>query len=410
MNIQRFIEPYYEGSVQLSIDGVDEPASSFTYGPGGNVTAPVVPVNTEGCSTSDFPASVAGNIALIQRGTCSFSIKVGNAGAAGAVGAIIYNNVDGDVAGTLGTPQPVEGSYVPVAGLSKARGDALLAATQAGTVTAELNAYGLSEDRVTYNVIAQSKGGDKNSVVMAGSHTDSVTAGPGINDNGSGSVALLEIAQQLAKSKSKLDNALRFGWWSAEEYGLLGAEYYVSQLSLEERNKIRIYLNFDMIASPNYVYAIYDGDGSAFNVSGPAGSAQAEQLFEKYFESQGLAHVPSDFDGRSDYGPFLDAGIACGGLFTGAEVNKTEEEARLFGGQAGVAYDSNYHQAGDDFSNLNAEAFVTNAKAIAHSLATYAGSVESLGPKDPAVAPTNERAAGPKAMSLHRCGETISEM
>lgn len=139
-----------------------------------------------------------------------------------------------------------------------------------------------------------------------------------------------------------------------------------------------LYLNFDMIASPNYVYAIYDGDGSAYNVTGPAGSDNIEHLFEDYFKSVGLASVPSEFDGRSDYGPFLDVGIPSGGLFTGAEKNKTAEEQKLFGGEANVAYDVNYHAPGDTLKNCNVGAWIQNTKAIAHAIATYARDLKGI--------------------------------
>lgn len=229
------------------------------------------------------------------------------------------------------------------------------------------------------NVIAQTKTGDPDNVIFVGAHADSVDAGPGINDNGSGSIGILEVARNLAKYS--VTNAVRFAWWSAEEFGLLGARYYVNQSSVEDLSKIRLYLNFDMIASPNYKLSIYDGDGSAFNLSGPAGSAEAEKLFEEYFVSVGLPSQPTEFNGRSDYGPFLDAGVAAGGLFTGAEQAKTEAEAALYGGEAGVAFDANYHRVGDTVANLNMDAFLVNSKAIAHAVATYATSFESLPPK-----------------------------
>lgn len=196
-------------------------------------------------------------------------------------------------------------------------------------------------------MIAQTKTGDPENVIHVGAHSDSVAAGPGINDNGSGSIGILEVAIQLAKFS--VNNAVRFSWWAAEEEGLLGATAYVAATTQAELDKIRLYLNFDMIASPNYVYAIYDGDGSAFNVSGPPGSAEAEKLFQEFFTIEdGVPWTATDFDGRSDYGPFLDAGVASGGLFTGAEGIKTEEEASIFGGKSGVAYDVNYHGAGDN--------------------------------------------------------------
>ena len=159
----------------------------------------------------------------------------------------------------------------------------------------------------------------------------------------------------------------------------------MAQLSDAEKAKIRLNLNFDMIASPNYKYGIYDGDGSTFGVAGAPGSAQAEKLFQDYFTNDaGLKYVANEFDGRSDYAAFQDAGIPAGGLFTGAEDIKTPEEVALFGGQAGVAYDKNYHQAGDNIGNLNMDAFIQNDKAIAHAVATYGRSFESIPPRTPA--------------------------
>ncbi len=405
--IQPFVETYSENSAKVFIDGVDQNALPFTYAPGGQINAPIVPLTgaaATGCNEADFPATVAGNIALIRRGTCSFGIKVANAGAAGAVAALVYNNANGTLTGTLGSATPASGKYVPAAALTLAQGEAILASTS--QKTAQMDIVGIVEDRTTYNVIAETKGGDHNTVVMAGSHTDSVAAGPGINDNGSGSVSILQVAQQLAKFRT--NNAVRFGWWSAEEFGLLGARHYVENLSLEEREKIRIYLNFDMLASENAVIAIYDGDGSAFNQSGPAGSAQMEGLFERYFDSVNVNHVPTAFTGRSDYGPFLDAGIAAGGLFTGADGIKTEEEARLFGGTAFAPLDSTYHRQNDTISNLNPEAFEINAKAIAHAIATLATSVEELGPKSPAIPPAaRRRQHAHEEKSIQRCGEVL---
>ena len=173
-------------------------------------------------------------------------------------------------------------------------------------------------------------------------------------------------------------NAVRFSFWAGEEEGLLGSLYYTDNLPASELAKIRLYLNFDMIASPNYVYAIYDGDGSAFNLTGPPGSDYAEQAFIDYFTAHGLPTVPTAFDGRSDYQGFVDNGIPSGGIFTGAEGIKTAEEEALFGGEAGVAYDINYHGAGDNVANLNATAFLINSKAIADTVAKYGTSWEGI--------------------------------
>lgn len=232
------------------------------------------------------------------------------------------------------------------------------------------------DNTTSYNVVASSKHGDANNVLFLGAHSDSVEAGPGINDNGSGSCGLLTIAKAL--SKWKTNNQVRFAWWTAEEEGLLGSEHYVSIATPSTLDKIRLYLNFDMIASPNYVLGIYDGDGSSFNLSGPAGSAEAEKLFEAWYESQGLPYVGSEFNGRSDYGPFLDQGIPCGGLDTGADGIKTDAEVTMFGGTAGIWYDPNYHSAKDNVTNLNLDAFEATGKGIAHAVATYGKSWEGF--------------------------------
>lgn len=145
-----------------------------------------------------------------------------------------------------------------------------------------------------------------------------------------------------------------------------------------------------MIASPNYFLGIYDGDGSGFNLTGPPGSAEIEAAFEQFFESQDSPYLPTEFSGRSDYGPFLDNGIASGGLFTGAEEQKTEQQAELFGGEAGVAFDANYHEAGDTIENLNYDAFLINTKAIADAVALYGTSLDTIPVRG---APERRRAA-----------------
>lgn len=219
-------------------------------------------------------------------------------------------------------------------------------------------------------------------MVMLGAHTDSVEAGPGINDNGSGTIGLLAIARAL--THFKLNNAVRFGWWTAEEFGLLGSEFYVNSLSEKELEKVRLYLNFDMIASPNYVNQVYDGDGSTFNVSGPAGSGEIESLFQKFYDDLGWPHEPTEFDGRSDYDAFIQNGIPGGGIFTGAEVVKTEEQVKLYGGEAGKSFDPNYHGKGDTIENLHKGAYLLGARGAGYAAAEYARSTKSLPPKEKA--------------------------
>jgi Zn-dependent M28 family amino/carboxypeptidase len=205
-----------------------------------------------------------------------------------------------------------------------------------------------------------------------GAHLDSVSAGPGINDNGSGSSTILEIAEEMAELGITNRQQVRFAFWGAEELGLLGSEHYVDQLSEEELQSIWANLNFDMVGSPNYVRFVYDGDGSAGPPAGPPGSGQIEQVFTQYFASQGLESEPTPFSGRSDYGPFIAVGIPAGGLFSGAEGIKTEEQAAIYGGTAGVAYDPCYHQACDTITNLNTKALFEMGDATAHAVLTLA--------------------------------------
>jgi Zn-dependent M28 family amino/carboxypeptidase len=201
-----------------------------------------------------------------------------------------------------------------------------------------------------------------------------VVAGPGINDNGSGSASDLEVALQIAKLDLKPRRHLRFAFWGAEEAGLLGSEHYVANLTDTELTQIYANLNFDMVASPNYVRFVYDGDGSDTPDAGPPGSAQIEALFNGFYAGQGMATDPTAFDGRSDYGPFIAAGIPAGGLFTGAEGIKTAEQAATYGGTAGVAYDVCYHQACDTINNLNTKALSEMSDGVADAAWTIAKS------------------------------------
>ncbi|KAI1380666.1 Zn-dependent exopeptidase [Hypoxylon crocopeplum] len=357
-----------QSQASLSINGETIEAGGFSFGNNGTWTdTPLVPVANLGCNPEDIPDSVSGNIALIARGNCTFISKITLAGEKGAIGAIIYNNAEaGLAAGTLGGVN----EEIPVGGISRADGLRFLEQIESGSALTSGGEFWQYIDNTTsYNVVATSKHGDANNVLFLGAHSDSVEAGPGINDNGSGSCGLLTIAKALAKWRT--NNQVRFAWWTAEEEGLLGSEHYVDIAAPSELDKVRLYLNFDMIASPNYVLGIYDGDGSSFNLSGPAGSAEAEKLFEAWYESEGLPYVGSEFNGRSDYGPFLDAGIPCGGLDTGADGIKTEEEVTMFGGTAGIWYDPNYHSAADNVTNLDLEAFEATSRGIAHAVATW---------------------------------------
>jgi Zn-dependent M28 family amino/carboxypeptidase len=359
-----------------------------SYSGSGNVTAPIQAVDvveptdvasasTSGCEAADFATFTAGNIALVQRGTCDFVVKAENAELAGAKGVIIYNEGTIGAADRQDTLNPTLGDAadvdIPVVGTSYAIGDELWDLSKAGVVTVRLvTSTEIRQNVPTQNLIAETPTGRDNRTVMAGAHLDSVPEGPGINDNGSGSAALLEIALEMAEQGIQPRNTVRFAFWGAEEAGLVGSQRYVDSLSRSQLNQIDLYLNFDMIGSPNFGRFIYDGDGSGFGLTGPNGSESIEAVFESYFASQGLKTLPTAFDGRSDYDAFISAGIPAGGLFTGAEDIKTAEEAGLFGGTAGVAFDPCYHQACDTIANLSQQALDEMSDATAHAILTFA--------------------------------------
>ncbi len=337
------------------------------YSGSGQVTATVsTPSQILGCNPEDFAGFPAGNIALIKRGTCNFIVKANNAIAAGASAVVIYNREPGEVRGNMG---PEFTQTVVVTSVLQTVGEQLSAIPN---LVLSISASTVRGTATTTNIIAESKDGDANNVVMVGAHLDSVDEGPGINDNGSGSAAILEVAKQMGKVKPR--NKVRFALWSAEESGLIGSTRYVESLSDAEKGKIALYLNFDMIGSPNHVFFIYDGDNSdgVGAGAGPAGSAGIERVFQTFYNRVGVPFKGTDFDGRSDYGPFITAGIPAGGLFTGAEGTKTVAEAEVWGGIAGTAYDPCYHKACDNYGNVNLYALDINADAVAYATLQFA--------------------------------------
>jgi Zn-dependent M28 family amino/carboxypeptidase len=356
--------------------------------------APVVPTNDvvippgaepssadSGCEPEDFVdvrEEPEQRVALIQRGTCDFVVKAQNAEAAGYDAAIIFNEGQPgrqDVLNstTLGEP----GTGIPVIGISFELGREFYV-TEGTRVSLDVQTE--DEIRPTENVIADTPGGREARTIVVGAHLDSVLEGPGINDNGSGTATILETALRMSELGIEPENRVRFAFWGAEESGLLGSEHYVSNLPDEELDNIALNLNFDMLGSPNFVRFVYDGDGSATpdepDDAGPAGSAEIERVFKRYFAAKGLRTEPTAFDGRSDYGPFIDAGIPAGGLFSGAEGVKTARQQRIYGGTAGEPYDPCYHLPCDDMTNLSIKSLNQMSDAVAHATLTYANDEE----------------------------------
>jgi Zn-dependent M28 family amino/carboxypeptidase len=369
--------PFAEEPV-LTVSGARVPAKPLNYTigtPDGGVRGPLVAARADdspGCAESDYDGlPVRGAVVLVDRGTCPFGDKQANAAKRGAVALIIANNVDGDeFGGTLGEHTDV---VIPVVSVTKAEGARLRGAP--GPVTLTMKA-GVNVDH-TRNVIAQTKTGSGSDVVMVGAHLDSVPEGPGINDNGSGVAAVLETALQMG-STPDVRNAVRFGFWGAEELGLLGSDNYVSSLGVDQLKDIALYLNFDMLGSPNPGYFTYDGDqslppakdGSVPRV--PEGSAGIERTLVAYLDAAGKPAQDTSFDGRSDYDGFTKAGIPSGGLFSGAEDDMTEDQARLWGGKANRPFDPNYHKATDTLDHVDRTSLDIQGKGVAYTVGLYA--------------------------------------
>jgi Zn-dependent M28 family amino/carboxypeptidase len=317
----------------------------------------------------------------MQRGTCPFVQKYQMAKDAGAVAALIFNDGFEGRTDPLFITSPVN-IGIPTIMISSGVGQSLYNEAQAGPVSLRLVVNATTTPNTEVNVIADSPRGKNGRTIVVGAHLDSVEAGPGINDNGSGSSGILEIAEEIAELKERPRNRLRFAFWGAEEAGLVGSTAYVAeQVANGGIDQIEANLNFDMIGSPNFVRFVYDGDlsDSPPPPSGaPAGSAQIEQLFLRYFRRQGLANDPTAFDGRSDYGPFIANTVPAGGLFTGAEGRKTAAQQQVYGGFTGMQYDPNYHEEGDTFFNLSHVALDQMSDAAAHATWTLARSQSAI--------------------------------
>jgi Zn-dependent M28 family amino/carboxypeptidase len=349
-------------------------ALQYTVGTPG-VTGPLVPARVDdspGCSPSDYDGlPVTGAVVLVDRGVCPFSQKLSAVTARGAAAMIVADNVDEKtMGGTLGENTDVK---IPVVSVTKADGAQLRGKSGQVTLTITANVRNI----VARNVIAQTKTGSPENVVMTGAHLDSVPEGPGINDNGSGVAAVLETALQMGSSPD-VHNAVRFGFWGAEELGLVGSERYVETLNVEQLRDIALYLNFDMLASPNPGYFTYDGDQSLALGKDespprvPEGSAGIERTLVKLLAAAGKTAQDTSFDGRSDYDGFTKAGIPSGGLFAGAEENMTPQQAGLWGGQADKPFDPNYHQATDSLDHIDKTALGIQGSGVGYVVGLYA--------------------------------------
>ena len=369
---------FEHGDPTLTVGGATITSGVLKYSggtPPDGISGPLVAApadDTPGCAPADYDGlPVKGAVVLVDRGSCQFSEKQTIAAKLGAVGMVVADNVDEEkMGGTLGENTAVT---IPVVSVSKADGVRLRAAPGPTTIKVDATTRTIS----ARNVIAQTKSGSPQNVIMVGGHLDSVPEGPGINDNGSGIAAVLETALQLGSAPA-VNNAVRFGFWGAEEVGIVGSKRYVASLNADQLKDIALYLNFDMIGSPNPGYFTYDGDQSTELGRDqsppriPEGAAAIERTLVDYLKSVGKTAEDTSFDGRSDYDGFTRAGIPAGGLFSGAEEDKSPQQAELWGGTPNVPFDPNYHKNTDTLDNVDRTALDVNGRAVAWAVGVYA--------------------------------------
>ncbi len=336
-----------EGPVQREL-----PHEVLTYSPSATAESAqlAVPTGALGCTTADWGgADLTGRIALVSRGECPFAQKSTTAAELGAEAVVIYNNADGPLNGTLGAPSD---DYVGTVGITRDLGQELVAQAAAGPVTVSLDLEQLVEQRPTVNILAETRTGRDDNVVMVGAHLDGVPAGPGIHDNASGSAVTLEVARQMAKV-NKTGNTVRFALWGAEEIGLLGAAHHVAELSQSELDAIAMYVNLDMVAPLDHqnTLGVLTGDFSL----------GAESFLQEQLERDGHEHGPAGNGGNSDYAPFVAAGIPATGLLS--------------------YHDDNYHTAQDDIENVSITSLTHSARAVANLVGTFMHDTSSVNDK-----------------------------
>ncbi|RWA10240.1 hypothetical protein EKO27_g4885 [Xylaria grammica] len=346
-------------SIELKLNDEAVYVYGLTYSPSTpdeGITGELVlgPEGTLGCDAASYVEfDVTGKVVLVDRFQCptggTLAGRVRPAAAAGAAAVLVYNNVETNVtAGTLSAPSA---DFVPAGFINQADGLALKKRLEAGEkIEAYFQQDQIVEERVTQNVFLESLDGDPDNVVVLGAHLDSVQAGPGINDDGSGTALLLELSKAVLKYKTK--TKVRFAWWGAEENGLIGSKYYCSSLQVPEINKILAYLNFDMV-SRGY-FGVGDTDGSSHGSIGPVGSEIIEQIYIDYYTGKGHEVTPAILTNGSDYASFW--GI----------LNKP---FGFINTGTAPAQDPCYHQACDTIDNPNSETLTINARAAANAIA-----------------------------------------
>lgn len=370
------------GKPALTVAGIGYPvdqASLLVRTPAGGVTGPVIrPTRSTGCAVADYPAAAPrGGIAVVSDAGCSVVDKQNVALQRGAAALIVVSlpSRNGAPAG-LFPPDYYDQLTMPVAIAGRDGDIALRRARGAVRLVLDTTTVKIT----SRNILAQTRTGSEHDVVMVGAHLDGPPGSPGINDNGSGVAAVLETALQLGPSP-EVTNAVRFAFWAAEEQQLGGSTDYVFGLDRDQLNDIALYLDFDMLASPNPGFFTYDGDQSALPSRDiapgdvPAGSAGVERTLAGYLNLVGVRPADMPLSSGTDYSPFVVAGVPIGGITTGASQLKTTAQARLWGGKPGTAFDPNHRGPGDTVERVNRRALALTGSAVAFAVANYAQSI-----------------------------------
>jgi len=342
--------------------------------PVGGVTGPllVVPVDADsGCQAEDYAGlNATGAVVLVRRGGCPYTQKQIVAADLGAIAVVVFNHSVGAVASSTDPAR----TRIPVTMIGS--GDGAVLSGLAGTQTTfEVRRH--TEPTVSRNVIAQTRTGRTDNVILVGGHSDSVLNSPGINDNGTSVAVMLEVAKRLGGSP-RVNNAVRFAFWGADP-AHSGSMPYLSSLSFEQQLDIALYLDIAQLGSPNGGHFIFDGDNSSGQAGPmPFGSAQIEKAFVDYLAGVGTPTEDAPVVGQGAYAIFIAAGIPTGGPFSGIPHIKTPAWVAKWGGTAGIALDPCNHAPCDTLANINRGILDKNADAVAFVTGSYAASTEDV--------------------------------
>jgi hypothetical protein len=313
--------------------------------PAGGIILPPTPTPTSssGCTAADFTGFTPGKIALIQRGSCNFGVKVLNAQAAGAIGVVIFNEGNPGRTGLQGVNLvdangATFAADIPVISVTFAVGEALYNAYQGGTPpVVSMSVSALADTRADWNVIADSKGGDKNHTLVIDAHLDAIY-GAGMLDNGSGSMSILDIAYLMRNAKTT--NHLRFIWFGGEELGLLGSDFYVHNLSSTDASHIGYDLDADVTATPNYTLGILDPSAAdLFDPNTTTANTFPNRVYKASLVGRdaGIAYLDSQHQNHQLFSPegtdayeFNLIGVPASGVLTGQDCCKTQAQVDLF--------------------------------------------------------------------------------